>query len=520
MSRPSPPLPPGDASAARLEGLDATPTGIAIWDKARRLVYANRAFLGLFQLRATDADGLTFDRYLTLAAAAQEMVLSGPAADWIAEQQAGFGREKLVEQAMADGRTLEVIQRPSAGGGMTQTVHDVSNLKRVEFALRQAKETAEASGEAKSRFLRAANHDLRQPLATLRILIYNCLTEPDEEHRKDLFHAMDISVSIMEDLLGALLQIGQLDAGKIIARVTTFQLGQIFERLQLQFGHLAAEKGLSLRFVTPRSAVISDKALLERILANLLANAIRYTDVGGILVGCRRRGNKVAIEVRDTGRGIETRHLDKIFDEFYQVERRQAKRPGLGLGLNIVKRLAALLNHPVTVQSAVGKGSLFSVTVPVGDVWQSDFEEPEISEMVGGEFAGISLLLIEDDDVLRQATVELLERWGIRVSAVTSEAETRQYLASGLPEPRLVIADYSLRGQLGTEVVHMIRAATGKPVPAIIVTADVDPQIIDRIKAEGFPVMIKPVNPLRLRVMMHNLLFEPDIVAATRGAPN
>ena len=133
---------------------------------------------------------------------------------------------------MADGRTLEIVQTPAPGGGMTVTIHDITDRKRAEFALRRTKEDAEASSEAKSRFLRAANHDLRQPLATLRILIYNCMTEVDEDHRRDLFHTMDISVSIMEDLLSSLLQIGQLDAGQIVARVTTFQLGQVFERLE------------------------------------------------------------------------------------------------------------------------------------------------------------------------------------------------------------------------------------------------------------------------------------------------
>src|SRR5215207_1797096 len=155
--------------------------------------------------------------------------------------------EAETEQPMSDGRTLEIAQRPVDGGGMLITVHDISKLKRTEFALRRAKEAAEATGETKSRFLRAANHDLRQPLATLKILIYNCVSEADSEHRRDLLHAMDISVAVMEDLLSALLQIGQLDAGQIVPRVTTFQFSQLFERLEVQFGHQAAEKGLRLR---------------------------------------------------------------------------------------------------------------------------------------------------------------------------------------------------------------------------------------------------------------------------------
>jgi signal transduction histidine kinase/CheY-like chemotaxis protein len=493
-----------------LEGLDGTSAGIAVWDGKRALAYANRSFRNAFQIDGFRPGELSFDRYLELTAASGELVLPVAPERWIAERSAAFGREQHVEQPMADGRTLEVVQTPAPGGGMTVTIHDITDRKRVEFALRRTKEDAEASSEAKSRFLRAANHDLRQPLATLRILIYNCMTEVDEDHRRDLFHTMDISVSIMEDLLSSLLQIGQLDAGQIVARVTTFQLGQVFERLRIQFFHQAAEKGLRLHFVDTRAAVISDKALLERILANLLANAIRYTDVGGIVVGCRRSGSSLRVEICDSGRGMEAEHLGKIFDEFYQIpDGRRAKRPGLGLGLNIVKRLATLLGHRVDVRSAPGKGSAFGVTLPSGDVWQSDFGEPEITEMIGGEFAGTSILLIEDDEVLRSATTELLERWGIRVTAATSEAEAREHIAGDAPPPRLIIADYSLRGQLGTDVVRNLRAAMNEAIPAVIVTADVDPLIIERIKSEGFPVLIKPVSPPRLRVTMHNLLFEP-----------
>ena len=224
---------------------------------------------------------------------------------WSADETATFGCDRTSEQSLADGRTLEIVQTPSPNGGMVLTVHDISGLKRSEDALRQAKTIAEGTDQAKSRFLRAANHDLRQPLATLKILIYNCFTSTEESQRTDLLHTMDIAVSIMEDLLSALLQIGQLDASQIVPRVTTFQLTSLFQRLDIQFSHQAAEKGLSLRFCGAVAAVRSDKALLERVLSNLVSNALRYTDVGGVLVGCRRRGTALRIEIWDTGRGIE-----------------------------------------------------------------------------------------------------------------------------------------------------------------------------------------------------------------------
>ncbi len=492
-----------------LEGLDSTTAGIAVWHADRRLIYANRAYLNTFDLRPAQVGELGYDAFVRQLAASNEIVLHSRDS-WVAAQIADFGVERQLDQQMSDGRTLDTVYRASASGGMTVTVHDISSVKNSEFALIRAKEAAENSGESKSRFLRAANHDLRQPLATLRILIFNCLNETDEEHRKDLFHAMDVSVSIMEDLLSALLQIGQLDAGKIVARVTTFQLANIFERLSLQFTHQAREKGLKLRFAPTRAAVVSDKALLERILTNLLANAIRYTAVGGVVVGCRNVGSSIRIEIWDSGRGIPEDQRDRIFEEFYQVPNgRRDKRPGLGLGLNIVHRLSDLLGHKVELRSRPGKGSVFAITVPLGDVWQSEAVEPEISETVGGEFVGTSVWLVEDDDVLRSAMKELLERWGMRVNAMASEAEVRTRLDETADYPDLVIADFSLRGQVGTAIIQQIRQMIGRAVPAVIVTADAAPDVVSQIRAAGLPLLIKPVSPPRLRVMMHNLLFEP-----------
>jgi signal transduction histidine kinase/CheY-like chemotaxis protein len=496
-------------------GLDVATAGIAIWCRDGRLEYANRAFVSTFGIARGSAGELSYVDFVSQLAASSEVVLATATTAWVERQLAAFGVEADFSLDMADGRSLEVVHRPLGDGGMTVTVNDVSSLKRTEVALRRAKELAETSDEAKSRFLRAANHDLRQPLATLRILIFNCLGEKDETHRKELFHAMDISVSVMEDLLSALLQIGQLDAGQITPRVTTFQLAQVMERLAIQFAHQARDKGLGFRLVSTRAAVVTDKALLERILANVVSNAIRYTDVGNVLIGCRRVGGALRIEIRDTGRGIAPEHQERIFEEFYQVpDARRVKRPGLGLGLNIAYRIARLLDHKLELRSRPGHGSVFSLTVPFGDVWQSEAPEPEISEMIGGEFAGKIVLLVEDDDVLRRAMQELLERWGIRVIPATSEAQVREYIEGSSQTPDLIIADYSLRGQVGTQVVEGVRKAFEEAIPAIIVTADAAPEVSLKIASAGLPMLIKPVSPPRLRVMMHNLLFEPGVLAA------
>ncbi|PNG24899.1 hybrid sensor histidine kinase/response regulator [Methylocella silvestris] len=507
----------GDADVERsawvaiADGLDAISTGIAIWGSDRRLLYANQSFRRSFGANGSEiAAGLTFSDYLRHAARSGEWLLPGPGNQWIESQEALFGIDERSEVTLADGRTLDVAQKPVAGGGMALTIRDVSSTKQSERALRHAKEKAEEMDQAKSRFLRAASHDLRQPLATLRILVYNCMREEDKDRRDATLHVMETAVSIMEDLLGSLLQIGQLDAGRIIPRVTTFQLGELFRRLDVQFRHLADEKALVMRFVAPRGAVTSDKALLERILSNLVANAIRYTEFGGILIGCRRVGRALRIEVWDTGAGIEAEYLPRIFDEFYKAPNAtRTQKTSLGLGLNIVKRLASLLEHEVTVRSSPNNGTVFTIAVPIGNLWHSAIGEPEISEMLGGEFVGMVMLVIEDDDVLRRAMKELLERWGIIVLAVDSQEQALQVLDLEKAVPRLIIADYNLRGRFGTEVVRALHDALGRDAPSIIVTADADPCVIERIKLEGFPVLIKPVSPPRLRVLMHKLIFEP-----------
>jgi two-component system, sensor histidine kinase len=490
-------------------GLDAIDNGILVWSPDRLLVYVNEGFRRNCDLPVSL--GMRYDEYAATVAHSREWMVPGDPEQWAGDAIRDFGLTKEADYQFAAGNIMHVAQRPSLLGGMAVTFTDVTAVKRNERELREAKEIAEETDEAKSRFLRAANHDLRQPLASLKILIYSCVREQDEEQRSELLHAMGVAASIMEDLLGALLQIGQLDAGRIQPRITSFQLAELFERLQIQFRHQAQEKGLRLTFVGPNKTVSTDRALLERILSNFVGNAVRFTETGGVLVGCRKEGRGLRIDVVDTGRGIKEEDRERVFDEFYRVaDDKRAQKKGLGLGLNIAKRLADLLEHPIRLRSQVGKGSIFSVWVPLGNIWHSDIgAAADISEAVAGEFAGTPVLLVEDDEILRDSMTQLLRRWGMDVHPAANEDDAVRLVSEASVSPKLIIADYNLQTRTGLDVITAIRRVAGNETPAIVVTADAEPKVVGGIRAAGVPVLIKPVSPPRLRVMMHNLLFEP-----------
>ncbi len=495
--------------------LDSLGYGIAVWTNDETLRFCNSAFRQRFGVGGVDlSNGLGLADFLSTLIKSGLLIQRETEASWIAKELQAHRDGQPSEYMFGDG-TTEVIERWSLPeGGVIAAVRDITLAKRDQRELQKARDDASAADETKSRFLRAANHDLRQPLASLKILIDNCMSAEDDEHRADLLHAMDVSVSIMEDLLGALLNIGQLDAGKVTPRITTFQLASLLERLDVQYRHQAAEKGLQFRLVPSKFAVVSDRALLERIVSNFVSNAIRYTETGGVIVGCRRDGHGIRLEVRDSGAGIAPQHRDAIFEEFFRVSSEQAKhRHSLGLGLNISKRLADVLEHPISVSSELGKGSVFSIKLPLGDVWHSDIGEPEINERIGGEFNGLSALVLEDDENLRDALIELLERWGIVVSSLNTFGDIDAFCETVDDPPDIVISDYRLRGGIeGTDIVKQIRQGLGSKCPAIVVTADTNPQLIESIRQDGFPVLIKPVSPPSLRVMMHNVLYEPELV--------
>jgi CheY-like chemotaxis protein len=313
----------------------------------------------------------------------------------------------------------------------------------------------------------------------------------------------------MEELFNSLLDISRLDAGVVQPQIATIPLAAVFDRARFEYAQVARQKRLSLSVMNTSMYVQSDPALLGRLIRNLLSNAVRYTDTGGVVLGCRRRGAEVRIEVWDTGKGIPADRHDEIFREFYQLDNPERdRRKGLGLGLAIVERLAKLLDYGVALRSAVGKGSVFSITVPRG------FAEDCVPVEASADAAAFDLshslvLVIDDETAVQEGMAALLRKWDCDVLTAGSGAEMLGKLVAVQRLPNLIVSDFRLRGaENGIQVVEMLRNEFNVDIPALLVTGDTAPDRLRDAEASGLPILHKPLNPARLRTLIANLLRE------------
>ena len=377
-------------------------------------------------------------------------------------------------------------------------------------ALRAAKEEAEQANRAKSQFLAAASHDLRQPLHTLQMYIAALRHKLQEKDALAIVADIDaVSVSTGR-LLNALLDVSQLEAGAVKPQFTDFPVQEVLRRVTRAFEPMAHRKELDLRMVPSSTVVRSDPVLLERIIGNFASNAIRYTHEGSVLVGCRRRGAKLAVEVWDTGPGIPEDQAGAIFEDFHQLHNKERDRgKGLGLGLAIVRRLADCLDHRLEHESKVGHGSRFSVLVDIAEAAPVENEEEEPFDQFLRDLRGVVVLLIEDDVPALKATHQLLEFWGCRVLPARSLDDGLAVVSTSSATPDVVVADYRLPDGLnGIEAITRIQLVLGVAIPAIIVTGEAQTEEIREISELGYRVLFKPVRPAKLRALMTHLLLQ------------
>lgn len=368
----------------------------------------------------------------------------------------------------------------------------------------------EEANRAKSRFLAAASHDLRQPVHALGLFVAQLDEAHDEAARKRLIGKVAASSAAVSDLIEALLDISRLDAGAVVPRTVDFPLRPLFDRIEHTLSFAAQEKGLRLRIRPSPLCVRTDPMLLERILLNLCTNAIRYTARGGVILTARVRKSAVRIEVWDTGSGISPEQQAHIFEEFYQVSAvHDGSSKGLGLGLAIVRRLARLLELSVNVRSVLHRGSVFAVDVPVARLPADS--APVLSHLLGAaRFDGLPVMLIDDDAVARDATEGLLAQWGCRVCAVACGEDASRRLSIAAP-PRLIICDYHLANdELGTDVIRQLRVLANHDIPAVIVSADATQALRDAAAAARLHLFHKPVNAARLRALLMHIVGNPE----------
>lgn len=369
------------------------------------------------------------------------------------------------------------------------------------------KRVAEQASVAKTRFLAAASHDLRQPVQAIELLV-DALGEDLANHpSKGLLDRIQEAGYGLRNLLNALLDSAKINAAAITAKPRHVQLAPLLKRICNEMATQAQHKGLDIRVAKTKACAYTDPALLELIVRNYVENAIKYTPEGRVLIGCRKQGGQIRIEVHDTGIGIPASAQETVFQEFYQLgnpERDKAK--GLGLGLYIAHSLGKLLNHDIGVNSTVGKGSMFYVTVPAGDASHLMDEPGRVQAGGKTPLTGKTVLLIDDDDLVRASVTEMLSRWQCStIAAEDAETALRILMARGRM-PDAIVADYRLRNKsTGVQAIQSLQAQLGN-VPAVILTGDTAPSRIQEARSSGFMILHKPLSGVQLRSTLSELM--------------
>ena len=399
--------------------------------------------------------------------------------------------------------------------GVVITYEDVTERRRTADALTAAKRQAELASIAKTRFLAAASHDLRQPLQTLSLLQGLLAKRVVDEKAQQLVGRINDAVGAMTGMLNALLDINQIEVGSVKPEIASFPVNVLFDRLKEELTYHAQAAGLALRVVPCALSIRSDQRLLEQMVRNLISNALKYTQRGRVLLGCRRRQGKLRIEIWDTGIGIPGSELKAIFEEYYQVDNAARQRSrGLGLGLSIVKSLGELLHHPIRVRSLQGKGSVFSIEVPLtpgGHVSAPD-PQPRAAEDASTHTAprAGAILIIEDDPEVREHLELFLNDEGYHVATAINGPAALEAMARGTVRPDLVLADYNLpNGMNGVQVSQKLRQELDRQIPFIILTGDISTDTLRDIALHDCVHLHKPVKLNDLTRTIEKLLAKP-----------
>jgi Na+/proline symporter/signal transduction histidine kinase/CheY-like chemotaxis protein len=504
--------------------------GISVVDQSLRLVAWNQRYVDLFDY----PDGLVYigRPIADIIRFNAERGLCGPGdADGHVERRLHWmrrGNAHTSERLFPNGRVIELTGNPMPGGGFVMSFTDITahrlaaqalkdaneslerrvsertrELSALNEALREAKAVAETANQSKSRFLAAVSHDLMQPLNAARLfsaaLDHQAEALPGDA--RSLVYNLDSSLRSAEDLISDLLDISRLEGGRISPETRAFKLAEVFDALGVEFKALAHEQGIDFRLHGSQLWVRSDPKLLRRVLQNFLTNAFRYAN-GAVLLGLRRQGQNLRLEVWDRGPGIPQDKLGVIFEEFQRLDSHNTRaEKGLGLGLAIADGICRVLGHPLSVRSWPGKGTVFSVTLPLAKAQQP-------AQGPAAKAESPQVLCVDNEDSILAGMSSLLSRWGCQVWTARNRLECEQLLNEGVT-PNMVLVDYHLdRGELGTDLIAWLRGRLDPALPGIIISADARSELIAQVQAENLEFLSKPVRPAVLRALLSSHLHK------------
>ena len=505
--------------------LEAAPDAIIVVDASGSIAHANRQVSALFGYAPEEIVGQPVELLMPERFRSRHVVHRERYAESVRVRPMGQGLELLGRHRSGTEFPVEISLSPIQNCEpvlVAAAIREVTDRKRVEAELIRAREIADAAREiadaaresadranvGKSRFLATASHDLRQPLQTLALLNGTLRRIVHDANAIDVLAQAEQTIAAMSRLLNALLDISKLESGAIKPEPTDFAVAGLFEALRADFASLAENKGLRFEIEGCQDCVYSDPSLVQQVLRNLVSNAIKYTREGMVQLRCLHEAACVRIEVLDTGIGIPADQIAFIYDEFYQVGvPTNSSRDGYGLGLAIVQRIVRLLKLELDVHSEVGKGSTFSLMLPLGRTEARPVAANPVSlSETRPQVGGARLLLVEDDPSVLRATRMLLKVEGYQVTAVSSVAEALEAVRAAR-EIDLLVTDYHLaNGETGTEVIRKLREALGISLKAVLMTGDTSSAVRDLPRDPYMRIASKPVNAEELLTLLRALL--------------
>jgi signal transduction histidine kinase len=534
----------GDTATSLRQAIDHIPQGIAVFDAGLRLTTSNARYNTLLALpeQLVRPGTPLFDIALFL----------GDRGDFGAGDAARLAIERInlltaspvtVTQRLGNaGQTLEFHSSRLPDGGLVISFADVTArvraerelervnqslearvdertaaLTRVNAELESARAKADAANHDKTRFLAAASHDLLQPLNAARLYTSTLIERAKSTGLADLANSIEASLTAVEEIMGALLDISRIDSGALKPAPSPVAARDLLKKIEVEFGPLARERNISLRIVATEASVLVDRTLVGRIVQNLVSNAIKYTNPGGkVLVGLRRRGSRMRLDVIDTGIGFNRDQHRLLFAEFSRLERGARMAQGLGLGLSIVQRLVAALGLTLELDSREGHGSRFSLFLPAARSIRAAPEAPQPTETSFGTL-GLKVLCVDNERAILEAMEGLLSHWGCDVrTALSLKQIDRERLLEGW-YPDLVLMDYHLDQTSGLDAIEWLRHNLGGHLPAALVTADRSPAVRTLAEERGIAVVTKPVKPAALRAAISGLANQSRSPAKRAG---